>query len=153
MNTPDIRQAALSLLKSRTAGVLATVSPEGTPHARTIYYSSDDNFEIFFMTLTNTRKADDVRNEKQVAFVVSDEEGPKTIQVEGIITELTDTAVIDPIIVDLLNTFMTNGEPTAPIAHLHASPVSYFKITPTWVRYGDFSHGQGEENVFSVITP
>ena len=49
--TPD----ALAFLKNNFVGVLAT-SYLNLPYASTIYYTSDDKFNIYFVTKMNTRQ-------------------------------------------------------------------------------------------------
>lgn len=150
--TTDSKQQALTFLKANAVGVLATISDAGGPRARTVYYSANDDFEIFFMTLRSTRKAEDLAHEHRAAFVVSDSQAPQTLQIEGVVTELTGTAVIDSTVKDLLATFNAHGPHFAPLTHMHADVVSYYKISPTWIRFGNFTEGQGEERVFATIS-
>ncbi|KND47137.1 MAG: hypothetical protein AB199_01755 [Parcubacteria bacterium C7867-004] len=153
MTDPLTRQTALSFLKERAFGVLATVSPEGEPRARSVYYASDDSFGIFFLTLSGTSKVEDINNDHHAAFVVSAEDVPRTIQIEGVISELTDTATIDPIVQELMDTLMKNGPHFAPLTHLDAGRVLFYKITPSRVRWADFTKGDGTDEVFSQLVP
>src|SRR3989338_7866325 len=85
----NARKDALAFLKQHKAGVLATVSPEGDAHASTVYYTSDDDFNIYILTLVNSRKYAGVSAHPQVAFTVSTPDVPQTLQIEGLATDIS----------------------------------------------------------------
>lgn len=147
-----VRPVALAFLKSHQAGVLATVA-DGAPRARLIYYAADDAFNIFFVTLANTRKATELADSPKAAFVVSDAAVPQTIQLEGIVENLTENATIDDTLAKLVKTLMSNTTYGAPLTHLDSSTIKYYRLSPTWIRWGDFTRGYGSSAVFSEIAP
>lgn len=147
----DTTASARTFLTSHSLGVLSTLSPEGVPHARTMYYAADDHFNVFFLTTSGTRKVTDITHSAVAAFVVSNEDSPQTIQIEGTITDCTETATIDPVTHNLLNTLRARGEHFAPVTHLDMDGIRFYKLTPTWVRWGDFTHGQGTDAVLVEI--
>ncbi len=147
------RDTALAFLKANDAGVLATVSPEGKPHARLVYYTSDESFNIYFITLASTRKVADIGANPQVAFTVSTVETPQALQLEGIATDLTDTATNDPLIVAFIQKLIPKKPYGIPLEHLDAAVIRIFKITPDWVRFGDFTYGDGTDRVLTEIPP
>lgn len=149
--TEDKRKTMLSFLQDRSVGVLATLSPQGTPRARTMYYSADDSFAIYFCTLAGTRKVGDVSSDAHGAFVVSDENAPQTIQIEGTISNLTETAVLNDEVRRLLGKVMERGPFFAPLTHLDPGKVELYKLTPTLVRFGDFTDGIGSGVSFTEI--
>lgn len=145
------KEGAASFLKEHSAGVLATLSPDGTPRARTVYYASDDSLNVYFCTLTSTRKTEDIANDAHGAFVVSDDKAPRTIQIEGTISDLTETATIDDVVRRLTDTLMEQGAHFAPLTHLDPGKIAFYKLTPAWVRFGDFTDGFGADKTFSDI--
>lgn len=149
--TDQRKEAALAFLKEHSLGVLATVSAAGEPRARTVYYSADDTFDIFFLTLAGTRKTDDIASNPHAAFVVSAEEVPQTLQIEGIVSDLTDTAVIDPAVMSLARTLMARGSHFSPLTHFDTEKIRFYRLSPTWVRWGDFTAGESTDEVLSVI--
>ncbi len=151
MNTSIQKEAVLSFLKAHTIATLATVSPEGTPRARTIYYASDDAFNIYFLSLASTRKVSDIRANPTAAFVVSGDDKMHTLQIEGIFVEMTDTATFGPIITELTAHLYPANGPEAPITHLDNAKPVFFKLSPTWIRWGDFLKGHGNGEVFTEI--
>ena len=83
--TPD----ALAFLKKNFVGVLAT-SYLNLPYASTIYYTSDDKFNIYFVTKMNTDKYLNLKTNKNSAIVIGT--GPKhiSVQMRGHATTLKD---------------------------------------------------------------
>jgi len=151
MNSDPKTQESLSFLKNHAVGVLATLSPAGEPHARTVYYASNDMFEVFFLTLSGTRKVEDINDNHRAAFVVSDNATPQTLQIEGTISELTDTAEIDTVVKKLMDIFTSKGEHFAPLTHLDPGRVLFYKLSPEWIRRGDFTKSAGTDEAFTLI--
>lgn len=151
--TQDHTERARSFLMKNALGVLATTAPDGGVRARTVHYAATDTFELYFLTLAGTRKVEDINAHHQAAFVISDPERPCTLQIEGVLSEQPDTAAIDPIVQRLMETIMEKGDAFAPLTHLDAGTILFYKLTPTWIRFGDFATETGSDKVFSVITP
>ena len=139
------KQTALTFLKDRTLGTLATLSGDGTPRARTIHYVASDAFEIYFITLAGTRKVEDINANHLGSFVVYDDAVPRTVQIEGTISEQADTTIGDPYMQQLLGILEAKGDHFAPLTHLDANTVLFYKLTPTWVRYGNFAGTDGTD--------
>ena len=148
-----VKERALAFLASHTTGVLATISPSGHPRARTVYYVCDDSFSIYFTTLANTRKDDDIAANDRAAFVVSEEAVPQTLQLEGAVTNLTDSIAIDPALAKLAEVTMSNGTYFAPLTRFDPAKVLFYRLKPEWIRWGDFTHGVTSTEVLSEIYP
>lgn len=151
MDTDAKKQDALAFLKGHRIGTLATLSPEGTPHARPVYYVCDDVFAIYFLTLSNTRKVADLAHDARAAFTVFAEDVPQMIQIEGTAKDLTNEAVINPIVRALLDTLTSNATYHAPLTRFDPGKVTFYGITPSAVHWGDFTHGQGTSNVLADL--
>src|SRR5581483_7954663 len=143
MNTPDTasRAEALAFLKEHRTGVLATLSPQGTPRARFLYYTCDDQFNIYFLTLANTRKVEDLRMSGEAAFVVAVEDVPQTVQMEGVVEDLSNRPTDDAVINDIFDAIKSNAQYHAPLTRFDAAEVHFFRLKPRWVRWGNFTEG------------
>jgi general stress protein 26 len=88
MNKPPIFDARNFLKKNFTA-VLAT-SYLNLPYASTIYYTTDDKLNIYFVTKMNTDKYLNLKTNKNAALVIGT--GPKhiSVQMRGHATILKD---------------------------------------------------------------
>jgi len=147
----DTKADALAFLASNKTGVLSTISKEGNPHARLVYFACDEALNIYFMTMLNTRKAGDISAHPHVAFTVSTVEVPKTLQLEGLAEDVTDSPVADSTVEAIFKNLQSNGQYFAPLARMDRGDIRFYRISPTWVRFGDFTHGHGSEEVFSKI--
>mgnify|MGYP001599529929 CR=1 FL=1 len=151
--TQDQTGRARSFLLKNTTGVLATATQGGGVRARTVHYAANDAFELYFLTLAGTRKVEDIAANPRAAFVVSDPQAPWTLQIEGTLSEQPDTTIIDPMVQKLMDTLMEKGDAFAPLTHLDPNKILFYKLTPTWIRLGEFARGEGTKEVFSMITP
>lgn len=156
MNPDSIgrRDEALSFLVNHETGVLSTVSPEGKPRARHVYYTCDDAFTIFFITLASTRKVADLKTHPYAAFVVSETDVARTLQIEGDIDDVTDTETMNPMITAFIRSLTSpDRKHGIPLEHLDAATIKLYRLTPTWLRWGDFTFARGEDKVFTQIDP
>ena len=145
------RTDALNFLKAHTAGVLATVSREGKPHASAVYYVADDNFNIYFLNKLNSRKYLAIQANPRVAFTVGRLDVPQTLQIEGVASELHTDEEKNLHGPDLMRTLMENNPVYIPLAKMDSEVVMMW-IQPKWVRWGDFSApGLGNKQVFTEI--
>lgn len=152
-DTEGKRDQALSFLVDHDTGVLATIARSGEPHARLIYYICDDSFNVYFITLKKTRKTDDLDANARAAFVVSETEIPQTIQMEGTVEDLSNTATLDPLVAGFIHRLMKDKKYGIPLSHFDASALVFYRLTPNWVRWGDFTFGRGTDNVLTRIDP
>jgi hypothetical protein len=72
---------------------------------------------------------------------------------EGAFEEMTDTATFGPMLSQLTTHLFPKGDISAPVTHLDTAHPVFFKFTPTWIRFADFTAGNGNKEVFSLITP
>ena len=151
MEEKESRAAALAFLKDRKTGVLATIAQDGAARARTVYFASDDSFGIYFVTNADTRKWSDLQHDHWAAFVVSDEVAPQTLQLEGTVKDLSGIALIEPELASLAAIILSNTRYFAPLTRFDPSAVMFLKLTPSWVRFGDFTSGKGTESVLREI--
>lgn len=150
---PEKRKAALAFLKAHRTGVLATISPEGAPHTRLVYYACDDAFIIHFLTLKGTRKAVDLASHRQAAFTVAAEQVPQALELEGTVEDVTETATIDSTLSKLTENWLSNPSYGAPLTRFDAgSIITYYRLTPTWIRWGDFTSGHKTADVLTNIS-
>ncbi len=145
------RTDALAFLKNHSLGTLATLSTEGTPRARVLYYACDESLSLYFLTLANTRKVADIRANPKAAFVVTDAEKNQTLQIEGVFEEITDTATFGPILSELSGRLFPEESQAAPITHMDSAKPVFFKLVPTWIRFGDFVEANGSAEAFSEV--
>jgi uncharacterized pyridoxamine 5'-phosphate oxidase family protein len=146
------RQDALAFLKQHRTGVLAAVSRENKPHASAVHYTADDTFNVYIMTLTNSRKFGALSAHPEVAFTVAVEDVPQTLQIEGMAADisLTDEAGVKKD--ELFEIPGKNPLFYAPISKMDTHETAIIWIKPRWIRWSDYAFAEdGDEHVFQEI--
>jgi len=153
--TPDMEKAsaeALAFLKAHKAGVIATVSREGRPHASAVYYTADDKFSIYFLTLASSRKYAAALANPWAAFVVGTQDIPQTLQIEGPLTEIRRREDADNHASDLIDALTSTGSYYAPITKLDPADTVLMWLQPKWIRWADYTSPlNGDKNIFTEI--
>lgn len=148
----DTRAEALAFLRSHKAAVLASVSRENTPHASAIYYVADEQFNVYFLTLLNSRKFAAMQANPHVALAVGTLEVPQTLQMEGTVTELRNPEEMGAHMADLVKVLTSNTRYYAPITQLDPSETVLLWLKPNWVRWANYaSEKSGSKNVLTEI--
>ena len=150
-DTTQTRATALTFLQGHRTGVLSTLSPLGNPRSRLVYFAADSDFNVYFMSMNNTRKAEDIRAHNQAAFTVSSEEVPQTMQIEGMVEDITDRPTADDTVEALFANLRSNTTYFTPLARLDRGDIRFYRITPTWMRFGDFISGHSSAEVFTKL--
>jgi len=131
-----IRTEALNFLKGNKIAVIATVSETGVPHAATVYYIVDDEFNIYFMTNGDSQKANDLRRTKKAAMVVGAGPQISTMQGGGIVeTDTFNVMEMTKLIFDRLN---PEEVKYWPIKKLKVENIAVFKIKLEWLSWLNF---------------
>lgn len=128
-----IKYEALKFLRSKSTMVLASISNNLEPEAATIYFVCDDEFNLYFMTATTSKKADNLRVNGKVAFVIG--QGPEiiTIQGGGAAKELPQKDAEK--FYELIKKVAVESANQWPILTLAKEGYATFKVTPAWMTY------------------
>ena len=147
---------AYNFLKNHKVGVLATVDPNGEPHAAAIYYFVDKGLTISFVTKTHTRKADNLQHNSHAALLVYEAESQTTVQVTGVVTAVTELLDINAILQQAIYASIdTANTSVPPLAKLKEGDYIGFRMEPKQVRMAVFNHPQTGEasDLFKTFMP
>lgn len=135
-------QEALDYLKTQRVGILAVEMLDGSPHAATVHYvHTEDPLVFYFETCRDYRKAQPILAKESVraSFVIgNDEANPKTLQLDGVIELLKpkEKEIFDTI---YLGKFPEKIEKSKNPDYI------FFKFTPTWWRFTDWTLPEGKK--------
>jgi uncharacterized pyridoxamine 5'-phosphate oxidase family protein len=152
VGTKNIR--ILNFLNDHKSGVLATVSTDDRPHASVIYYHIDSSFEITFLTKSRTQKSQDLKRNPHALLIVYDELTQTTVQVQGVIVELTDSKTVSDVFRNTLRSSLKSSQVgIPPIAKLNAGQYIAYKLAPSEIRMAVYARPDSGsyERVFEVI--
>lgn len=136
---PITRTALLAFLRSHRYAVQASTHPTGAPQGAVVGIAVSDDFEIVFDTLGSSRKAENLRERPQIAFVVGGLAPPeeRTVQYEGVVDE--PTGAERERLMELYLAVFPDGRERQKWPGL-----TYFRAKPTWVRYSDYARDPPE---------
>lgn len=148
---------AYEFLTRHKVGVLATVDPNGNPHAAAIYYSVDRNLTVSFVTKTGTKKADNLRHNNRAVLVVYDAASQTTVQLTGIATEVKDLLDVNTIFTQTIYASIDTAEQVVPPLGklLKDGEYAAYRLSPKQVHMAVFSHSKSGEydDLFRTFAP
>lgn len=141
IDTHTSREHLLHFLEKNKIGVLATVSPNGTPHAATIYTTHDPDLNIYFVAKANTQKSRNLGENQHAAIATYDASTQSTVQAEGTVIEVTDPHKTQWILNDIWHTAtQTSPNSPPPPAQLTAGKYVVYKLVTPKLRMATFMH-------------
>lgn len=151
-DSAQTRATALAFLLSHKTGVLGTLSLEGDVHASVVYYTADENFNVYVLTLANSRKFKAAQAHPQVAFTVATSDTPQTLQLEGVAMDISLDEEGTKKKEELFKVLNSNPWFYGPITKLDPADTVVIWIRPTWIRWSDYAFAQdGNEHIFQEI--
>ena len=152
LQTEYARTDALGFLKRNKTGVLATISEGNMPHASLVNYTADDDFNIYILMQTNSRKYAALSAHPEVAFTVARIDVPQTLQVEGMAMDISLDDVASKRKEVLFEVLNANPWFYPPMSKLDPATSAIIWIRPTWIRWADYAFAEeGTERVFKEI--
>lgn len=124
------RDELLGFLRAQPWAVQASVTGEGEPQAAVVGVAVTDQLELVFDTLGTSRKAANLRANARVAVVMGWDDG-RTAQLEGVADEPVGAELQR--LKDVYLRRFPDGHERAVL-----SDITYFRISPRWIRYSDF---------------
>ena len=128
------RRRLLEFMRAHVYAVQASVGASGTPQGAVVGIVVTDDFEIFFDTMNDSRKAMNLRRSHAVAFVIGGTQAgdERTVQYEG--------SADEPGGVDLQRLQAVYFERFPDGRERQRLPgCLYFRVRPAWIRYSNFS--------------
>lgn len=122
------KQLIFNYVKSKALCTVATTNGN-KPEAAVLYFSASEKLEIVFATLSTSRKAKNLLNNKNVAIVFGGEDN-KTVQYEGTAEQLSPEAFEA-----YKGQYLAKYPDAAKL--LQNKDTIFFKVIPKWIRYYD----------------
>lgn len=147
---PDI----VAFLNNNHIAVLATASPQsGSPHAATVFYTTDSSMNIYFLTKQDTTKSKNLQANPQAALVVYDAPTLRTAQITAQAEPIKNPAIAQKAL-GIMSKYsrQTAGTSQPPIAKLDAGDYILYKLVPQTIRLADYKYG-AKSTIFNIATP
>lgn len=134
------KKIILDFVKKQKLAVISTTTSNNQPEAAVIEFGETDQLELIFDTFLTSRKYKNLQTNKSVAFVIGWDENI-TVQYEGTAQEIKGEEAAK------YQTIYWKKNPHAK-RWLGREGITYFKVTPKWVRYSDLN--ENPWNVFEI---
>jgi hypothetical protein len=113
------------------------VSQSGAPQAAVVGIAVSDHFEVIFDTLQSSRKAQNLRRNPKIAFVIGTQGDERTVQYEGLADEPQGEEL------ELLRELYFGVFPDGRERRCWPGLI-YVRARPTWIRYSDYNRNPAE---------
>lgn len=135
------KETILAFIKTKIHTVISTCGATKKPESALIGFGETEKLELIFGTFNTSRKYKNLKEHNAVAFVIGWDDDYISVQYEGHAIELTKKEA-EPYLV-----LYHKKVPSAKVYHSHPAQ-TYWKVTPTWIRYSDLS--ETEEHVYEL---
>ena len=124
------KQLLFQFLDTCRLGVLSSLGPMGAPQSALVGIAVTPVLEIIFDTLEKSRKFANIARDPRVAFVIC-WQGEVTVQYEGVARRISSTE-LGPYHEIYFRKY-TDGP-----SRLKWDGITYYVVTPKWIRYSDY---------------
>jgi hypothetical protein len=131
-------------IHARKLAVISTTSPAGNPQSALVGVAVSPELHIVFDPVKSSRKYANLKADPRISLV-SGWDAEITVQYEGIAVEPEGEAL------DQAKSIYFKTWPDG-VERQQWPGITWFLITPRWIRYSDFSSGRIEESNFSPMT-
>lgn len=126
-----VKSLALTFLKSNNVMSVASASIDCEPHTAIVYYTIDEDFNVYFMTSRGSKKYNNLKQNNKIAFTINSNKGINAIQGGGIAEELNEVQATT--FFKLINNLIGRDLFRWPLMRLAEEGYCTFKIKPTWM--------------------
>ncbi len=143
-----------NFLKRNHIAVLATANKEtAQPHATAIYYATDSQMNLFFVTKEKTTKNKNLIQNPKAAVAIYEAETQTTIQITGPVSRIEDQTMLEKslLIMSKYSKQTAQTEET-PLSKLDAGEYILYKLWPQTIRMGEYKYGPRNQ-IFDTATP
>lgn len=131
-------EKTLRFLQEHSLATLATVDPNGAPHAASVYYVSDGDLNLYCVTREETQKYQNIKQNSVVSMVIVDEETSEIVQLVGDAARIDDEHSVSKILERLWKITLEKHHWPAPAIKMNKGGLLVLKITPKELKFGDF---------------
>lgn len=133
-HTSESAERIFQTLSSEPVAVLATTKDSGAPHAAAVYFSVDEDFNLYFVTKKGTQKYKELQRDPRVCMVVYELTSQTSVQVSGVAEEENDVTAANKAFDNMLRAAEnTSGSGIPPITKLHAGYYVAYKVKPSFI--------------------
>ncbi len=136
MANQEMKDLVLQTLRDTRLAALATVSPEGVPHAVTVVFAVDDDFNIYFVTREDTSKVANLSANPTVSLSIG-ATLPAYVQMRGQAEIVVDDELRSRMLTEVAKVGAGIEDVWPPVLHFGDSAYVLIRIVPDLIRVLD----------------
>ncbi len=127
-------------IEDNPVGVLATVDKAGAPHAATVYFVTDSDLNIYFVTKEGTQKHKNLQHNPHAAIAIHHAQSQTTVQAQGKAEVIDDIKEFMDLFHQILDASLRTGESERPpVSKLFAGDYFMYKFTSNELRLAEYT--------------
>lgn len=131
---------AIAYLHAHEVAVFSTLDTNGVISGAVVYYSIDKNNNIYILTKSHTRKAQNILTNGHVALTVFEPTGMQTVQLQGIASVEKNAEVQAQVFNEIVkNRYYSEKIDLPPMTKIKQGAYTVIKIIPQSIKYRDYS--------------
>ena len=133
-----------TFVKSQSRAVIATSDLSNQPSTSVIFYVLDKNDELHFITKSQTKKSENLKDNNKAALTIVDTDKPIAVNLTGVVVEITDQTTRDSVMQEVFKLSYSELHDYAPIIKLHKGSFSVMKFIPKQAKMTDYTQPMGK---------
>lgn len=151
-SSPQTEKLISLFLADHYSGVVATADVAANPHAAVVYYLPEPDFTLFFATKEETQKYKNIEENKQVAFVIYDEQAQTTLQISGHVRVVTESEEKRATLKNMKNSSLTLSSRLLPPAYkLSAGEYAVLQLIPQTIKMAVYARSEKDEDLYETL--
>jgi len=141
------QQRIYDFLKKHSVAVLSTASNSGQPHGVVIYYDIDKDFDITFITKTNTLKHQNLMENNRLMLTVFESRSQTVCQISGSSRDIKNTEQTQAITESILRKSLAlSGPGEIPISKINSGEYVAIRVLPTKIKFSVYARPKPVSN-------
>lgn len=151
-SSPDAEKLISTFLADNYSGVIATADSAANPHGAVVYYLPDPDYSLYFVTKEETQKYKNIEQNKQVAFVIYNEETQTSLQIFGQVVIVDDMERKTEAIKNMTNTSLSRSNTLLPPAYkLDAGEYAVVQLVPQVMKMAIYARSDADEDLYEEL--
>lgn len=156
MPSIEKHEQSLRIVKKNPIGVVSSFNKNSlqlhmSPQSSAVMAIVEDDFSLYFLTKTKSRKHYNIHSNPHVSFVFSDLKTCETVQVEGMVEEVSNEEDVLHYAFEIRKKISNRGRAFHPTEQLPRGEFTLYKCSPFWIRYGNFGAHPEDWESFETI--
>lgn len=141
------QQRIYDFLKNQSVAVLSTASKSGQPHGVVIYYCIDKDFDIAFITKTNTLKHQNLASNNRLMLTVFEPRSQIVCQIFGSSRDIKNAPKTQSITESILRKSLAQSGPgELPISKINSGEYVAVRVLPTKIKFSVYARPKPVSN-------